>query len=182
MGKLNRMNFREILSGRIHLNDIHEMVFLTQGNSRRKQELFDLLFDADDKTAYQAAWVFTHFSSKENEWLYDKQNQLIEEVLICSHPGKRRLLLALILKQPLPEIPRTDFLDFCLDRMMSKQELPGVQTICMKLAYEMCRNTPELKQELLTILDMIQPDLLQISMKTVRKNVLKAMKTGKSLV
>lgn len=176
------MNFRKKLSERVQMNDIHEIIFLTQGNNKRKLELYKLLFDEDDKIAYQAAWIFTHFSLEENKWLYDKQNEMIDEVLICQHPGKRRLLLALILKQPLPEMPRTDFLDFCLGKMMSKQELPGVQTICMKLAYEMCRNIPELKQELRTMLDMMTPDLLQISIKTVRKNVLKAMKTGKSMV
>ncbi len=175
------MSFREKLSERVQMTDIHEIVFLAQNDNTRKRELYDLLFDNDDKIAYQAAWVFTHFSSAENQWLYDKQNELVDEVLICRHPGKRRLLLALILKQPLPEVPRTDFLDFCLDRMISKQELPGVQTICMKLAYEMSRHIPELKQELSIILDMMEPDLLQISMRTARKNVLKAMKTGKKI-
>ncbi|MDR2913666.1 MAG: hypothetical protein LBV74_02340 [Tannerella sp.] len=175
------MSFREKLSERVQMTDIHEIVFLTQNNNKRKRELYDLLFDNDDKIAYQAAWIFTHFSLAENKWLYDKQNEIIDEALICRHPGKRRLLLALILRQPLPEVPRTDFLDFCLDKMISKQELPGVQTICMKLAYEMSRHIPELKQELFVTLDMMEPDLLQISMRTVRKNVLKAMKTGKSI-
>lgn len=175
------MNLKAKLSGRIQMNDIHEIIFLTQGNNKRKQELYNLLFNANDKVAYQAAWVFTHFSFCENEWLYGKQNELVEEVLVCPHPGRRRLLLALLFRQPLANPPRTDFLDFCLGKMVSKQELPSVQTLCMKLAYEMCRHIPELKQELRTILDMIEPDLQQTSMRTARKNVLKAMKTGKSL-
>lgn len=175
------MNFRAKLSERVQIKDINEIVFLVQNNNKRKQELYRLLFDNDEKISYQAAWVFTHFSAADNKWLYDKQNEMVDEILVCRHPGKRRLLLSLILKQPLPEIPRTDFLDFCFDRMVSRQELPGVQTICMKLAYEMCHNIPELKQELYIILDMMEPDLLQISIKTVRKNVLKAMKTGKSI-
>ena len=175
------MNFKSKLSNRIQMNGIHEIIFLTQGNDKRKRELYSLLFDADDKIAYQAAWVFTHFSPPENEWLYDKQNELIDEVLVCSHPGKRRLLLNLILSQPLANPPRTDFLDFCLERMMSKHELPGAQSLCMKLAYEMCRHIPELMQELCIMLDMMEPDLLQASMRAVRKNVRKAMKTGKSL-
>ena len=175
------MNFKAKLSGRIQMNDIHEIVFLIQGNSKRKHELYSLLFNADDKIAYQAAWVFTHFSSLENEWLYDKQNELIDEALTCSHPGKRRLLLLLLFKQPLVNPLRTDFLDFCLERMMSKHELPGVRTLCVKLAYEMCRNIPELMQELRLLLDMMVPDMLEKSMCAVRKNVLKAMKTRKSI-
>ena len=163
------------------MNDIHEITFLTQGNNKRKQELYNLLFDVYDKIAYQAAWVFTHFSSNENEWLYDKQDELIDEVLVCRHPGKRRLLLAIIFRQPLKNPPRTDFLDFCLEKMISKKELPSVRMLCMKLAYEMCRNIPELMQELRVLLDIMESDLQEASMRAVHKNVLKAMKAGKSL-
>ena len=175
------MNFRAKLSGRIHVNDIHEIIFFAQGNDGIKRELYKLLFDKDDKLAYQTAWLFTHFASIENEWLIDKRDELIDEVLVCKHPGKRRLLLVLILRQPMVSPPRMDFLDFCLEGMMSKQELPSVQTLCMKLAYEMCRSIPELKQELRSMLELMEPDFLQASIRAVRKNVLKAMKTGKNL-
>ena len=174
------MNFKIKLSGRIQMNDIHEITILTQGNNKRKQELYNLLFDVYDKIAYQAAWVFTHFSSNENEWLYDKQDELIDEALVCRHPGKRRLLLAIIFRQPLKNPPRTDFLDFCLEKMISKKELPSVRTLCMKLAYEMCRNIPELMQELRVLLDIMESDLQEASMRAAHKNVLKAMKAGKS--
>jgi hypothetical protein len=175
------MNFKRKLSGRIHMNDIHEITFLAQGNGMIKRELYNLLFDKNDKLAYQTAWVFTHFSRYENEWLLDKRNELIDEVLICQHSGKRRLLLVLLLEQPMVSPLRTDFLDFCLERMLSKDELPGVQTPCMKLAYEMCRTIPELKQELCALLELMEPDLLQPSMRSIRKNVLRAMKTGRKL-
>lgn len=176
------MNFQKKLSGRIHMEDIHETLLHVQGNEKRKQELYRLIFHEDDKTSYQTLWVFTHFKQEENKWLFDKQNELIDEVLRCEHPGKRRLLLNLIIKQPLSNPPRVDFLDFCLERMLSKDELPGVQTLSMKLAYELCRPIPELLQEYRTMLDIMETDLLPISIRTVRKNVLKAIKQGKSIV
>ena len=160
--------------------DIHEIIFLTQGNNKRKQELYDLLFDTNDLVAYQATWVFTHFSSYENEWLYDKKDELIDEALVCQHPGKRRLLLVIIFRQPLKNPPRTDFLDFCLEKMMSKKELPSVRALSMKLAYEMCRCIPELMHELRVLLDIMESDLQEASMRAAHKNVLKAMKVGKS--
>lgn len=174
------MNIRNRLSQRIGMGDIRELTQYTQGDDKRKQKLYDLIFDADDKVAYQAAWVLTHFSLSENEWLYSKQNELIDEVLVCKHPGKRRLILSLLFRQPLANPPRVDFLDFCLERMISKQELPGVQSLCMKLAYELCRPIPELLQELKATLEMIEDDSVP-SIRTVRKNVLKAMQKGKSL-
>ena len=175
------MNFKSKLSHRIHMDDILEILYLIQGNDKQKQKLFNLIFDPDDTTAYQATWVLNHFTLLENRWLYNKQNELINEALVCQHPGKRRLILSLLFRQPLNNPPRTDFLDFCLERMIAKSELPGVQTLCMKLAYELCRHTPELLQEFRSMLDIIEPHLLPISLRTVRKNILNAMKTGKSL-
>ena len=153
--------------------DIHEILFYVQGNQERKAELYDLIFDPDDAVSYQALWVCSHFSTKENEWLYDKQDELINEVLNCKHSGKRRILLNLLVRQPQTNPPRVDFLNFCLDRMLSAKELPGVQTLCMKLGYELCRPIPELLLEYKTLLDLAEPDLLQISLRTVRKNILK---------
>lgn len=174
------MNLKFRLSQRIGMRDIHEITYLVQNDPRKRQELYDLLFEADDNIGYSAAWVMTHFSLSENTWLYDKQDELIDELLLCEHPGKRRLILCLLYRQPLQNPPRVDFLDFCLERMISKRELPGVQSLCMKLAYELCRLTPELLQELKTMLEMMEHELVP-SIHTVRKNILKAMPKGKSL-
>ena len=77
------MDLKERLSSRCHIEDIHEILFYVQGNQERKAELYDLIFDPDDAVSYQALWVCSHFSTKENEWLYDKQDELINEVLNC---------------------------------------------------------------------------------------------------
>ena len=166
------MDLKDRLSSRCHIEDIHEILFYVQGNQERKAELYDLIFDPDDAVSYQALWVCSHFSTKENEWLYDKQDELINEVLNCKHSGKRRILLNLLVRQPQANPPRVDF----LNRMLSAKELPGVQTLCMKLGYELCRPIPELLQEYKTLLDLAEPDLLQISLRTVRKNILKKIR------
>ena len=170
------MDLRERLSDRIHIEDIHEILRYVQGSQKRKSELYGLIFDPDETIGYQALWACSHFSADKNKWLYDKQDELINEILVCKHPGKRRLLLNLLLRQPQANPPRVDFLNFCLDRMLSAKELPGVQTLCMKLGYELCRPIPELLQEYKTLLDRAEPDLLQISLRTVRKNILKKIR------
>lgn len=174
------MDFKTMLSQRIGMDDINSILLLTHRSDERKQELYDLLFDDDEAVGYQAAWVFSHFSFKDNQWLYDKQDELINEVLTCKHGGKRRVILCLLNKQPMANPPRVDFLDFCLERMQPGQELPGVQSLCIKIAYELCLPIPELKQELKLTLEMIDGDL-KPAIRTVKKNVLKAMKRGKSL-
>ncbi|MDH6306828.1 hypothetical protein M2459_002156 [Parabacteroides sp. PF5-5] len=169
------MNLRSQLSQRIGMYDIMEILHQVRQDNSKRQELYDLLLlDDEDVVSYQAAWVFTHFSSKENKWLCAKQDELIDKVLVCKHGGKRRIILNLLSKQTFPNPPRVDFLDFCLERMLSVEELPGVKTLCMKLAYELCRPIPELTQELKLTLELMENDLPP-SIRAVRKNTLKAI-------
>ena len=174
------MDFKARLSQRIGMNDITEILRLTHDSDARKQELYGLVIGDDETIGYHAAWIFTHFSPQDNEWLYNKQDQLIDNILVCKHGGKRRVMLNLLYRQPFPNSPRVDFLDFCLERMMSSEELPGVKSLCMKIAYELCRPIPELMQELKTMLAMMEGDLVP-SIQAVRRNILKAMQKGKSL-
>lgn len=174
------MNFKAKLSERIGMDDINEILRLTHDSDSRKQELYNLVIGEDETIGYHATWILTHFSSEDNKWLYNKQDELIDEVLACKHGGKRRVILNLLYKQPLANPPRVDFLDFCLERMISSQELPGVQSLCMKIAYELCRTIPELMQELKIMLEMMEGDLCP-AIQTTRKNILKAMPKGKSL-
>lgn len=165
------MNIKHLLSKRIGLDDIHLIISYISGDSERKQELYNLLYNENDKVAYQSAWVMTHFSLQENEWLNDKQNELIDEAMSCTHAGKRRLILTLLLKQTITNLIRIDFLDFCLEGITSRKESVGVQSLCIKLSYKICCTTPELLQELKTILDMMDGEpspAIQVS----RRNVL----------
>lgn len=86
------MNFKAKLSERIGMDDIHEILRLTQQSDKHKQELYDLVIGEDEKIGYHAAWIFTHFSSEANKWLYEKQDELIDEVMTCEHGGKRSVL------------------------------------------------------------------------------------------
>lgn len=172
------MDFKAKLSERIGMDDIREILLLTQESDERKQELYDLVFGEDEAIGYYAAWILTHFTPQDNKWLYNKQNKLIDEVLICKHGGKRRVILNLLYKQPFPNPPRVDFLDFCLERMISAKELPGVQSLCMKIAYELCRPIPELTQELKASLEMMEGELCP-AIRTVKKNILKAIQKRK---
>lgn len=173
------MNLKQLLSKRISKHDIHEIIRLIQGDEKKRSELFNLLFDPSDKVSFQAAWVMSHFSLEENEWLFNKQDKLIDEVLICQHAGKRRLILAILYRQSLGNY-RGDFLDFCLERMITFKEPSGVRSLCMKIAYEFCRLTPELLQEFVLAIEVIEEERSP-AITVARKNILTAIQKGKSL-
>lgn len=174
------MNLRAQLTGRIHINDIREILHHTQESEQFREQLYQLVFDTDHTISYQALWVCTHFSAPDIEWLCHKQNELIDEALRCPHSGKRRLFLSLIGQQSVADPPRVDFLDFCLERMVSRQEPVAVQALCVKLAYQLTRSIPELQEELRALLEMMEPEMLSPALRATRKKALKAMKGKKN--
>lgn len=175
------MNLSNRLLQRLEMKDINEIISLAQRDENVRIELYQLAFDSEDKLSINALWIMTHYAAETNKWLYSKQNELIDKVLICDNSSQRRLLLSLIYKQPLTEPLRVDFLDFCLTRMTSLKEPPATLVMCMKLAYEMCRTIPELLQEYQVALEMLEPSLLSTWAVLIRKRIQKVIPSAKSL-
>lgn len=169
------MNLKAKLSTRIGIYEIREIVQIIKNDTARKEELYALLFDDVDQIGYQAAWIFTHLPKEDIRWLCDKKDALIDEVLTCKHVGKRRLFLSLLNQQPVDQPPRIDFLDFCLNGITSLTEPVGVKSLCIKLAFEICRPYPELSSELRRILENMEEEEISRGLECARRNVIKRL-------
>lgn len=129
-------DMKQKLIGRISMDNIHELCFLTQGeeNNHRKEELYRLTFDEDNRVAFNALHVLSNFDLANNEWLYCKHDELIDRVMKEEHVGKRRLMLNLLLRQPFEEeFLRSDFIDFCVSKiadLRSTSRSPVSMSVC----------------------------------------------------
>lgn len=176
----------EKLLGKIGLNDIHEICFMTQGkeNDYRKEELYQFTFDEDDRVAFNALHALSHFDLANNEWLYSKHDNLIDRVMKEKHVGKCRLMLNLLLRQPFKEDSlRSDFIDFCIAKITACAQPYAVRAYCMKLAYEQMKYYPELLEELRMALDMLEQETLPPGLLSAKRQIMKKIKRklGKKL-
>lgn len=59
---------RKKLEGKMKLNDIYEICFMTQSkeNDRQKEELYRLTFDEDNRVAFNALHALSHFDLTNN--------------------------------------------------------------------------------------------------------------------
>ena len=114
------------------------------------QALYALLSAGEEPLAYRAAWTLCHLAPTWDAVLRERYNELVAAALDCPHAGRRRLLLALLYRQPQPEPLRVDFLDFCLDAMTDPVQPHAVRMYRMKLACEMCRTQKDLLHEFRT--------------------------------
>ena len=131
------------------------------------------VFDSDYLVARSALWGLTKAKDNELPELQVIRNELIDQAMQTENSSVRRLTLNIIerLKMDKDDL-RTDFLDFCYEHMVSIEEFPGIQTLCMKLAYRMCSFYPELMDELKRTLEAMEIDYYKPAVKCLRKRIL----------
>ena len=149
------------------------------------------VFDKDYRVARSALWGLTKATDEELSELQVMLNALIDQAMQTENSSVRRLTLNIIerlkMASPLGESAkgeekdgvahqgndlRTDFLDFCFEHMVSIEEFPGIQTLCMKLAYRMCSFYPELMDELKRTLEAMEIEYYKPAVKCLRKRIL----------
>ena len=130
-------------------------------------------FDTDYRVARTALWGLTKAKDEELSELKVIYNELIDQAMQTENSSVRRLTLNIIEKLKMDEDDlRTDFLDFCFEHMVSIEEFPGTQTLCMKLAFRMCTFYPELMDELKRTLKAMEIEYYKPAIKCLRKRIL----------
>jgi hypothetical protein len=130
-------------------------------------------FETDYRVARSALWGLTKASDKELSQLQVLLDELIDQAMHSENSSVRRLTLNIIERLELTEDHlRIDFIDFCMEHMVAGDEFPGVQTLCMKLAYRMCSFYPELKEEFMRILDVMEIEYYKPAVMGLRAKIL----------
>ena len=118
-------------------------------------------------------WGLTKASKEELTQLQVILNELINQAMLTENSSVRRLSLNIIERLEMSEDDlRTDFLDFCFEHMIDVEEFPGIQSVCMKLAFRMCKFYPELMDELKRTLEAMEIDYYKPAVKCVRSKIL----------
>jgi len=166
-------NLREQLSGTHRRNFAEEFAYCLLDSPESLPELYALIFDEDRKIAWRAAWVCEKVSYLFPEWFMDKRFELRQQIMKCTNPRRKRSLLNLLLYLPIEEPISVEFLNFCLDCMLSPKEPVAIQALCMKMAYELCKMEPELLPEFKYILENTEPEFYSKGIKVVIRNILR---------
>ena len=127
----------------------------------------------DYRVARVALWALTKGTDKELSALQPMLHEFIGLAMSTESSSVRRLSLNLVERLDMGEEDiTTDFLDFCFEHMVDIEEYPGVQTLCMKLAYRMCQFYPDLMDELKRTIDAMQIEYYKPAVKGLRAKIL----------
>lgn len=131
------------------------------------------MHDEDYQIARNSLWILTKATDEELSQLQPILHELIDLALSAENSSVRRLSLNVIIRLKMGEEDlRTDFLDFCLKHMADVNEYPGIQSLCMKLAYRMCTFYPELMDELIRTIKGMEMEYYKPAVKSVRNRIL----------
>ena len=132
------------------------------------------MHDEAAQVARNALWVLTKATDEELSVLQPIRNELIDLAMTTKHSSVRRLSLNIVERLEMyEEDMRTEFLDFCVDHALDIEEPPGVQAICMKLAYRMSKFYPDLMDELKRTIAAMEIEYYKPAVKCVRNRFLK---------
>ncbi|EXG77677.1 hypothetical protein XylorDRAFT_0017 [Xylanibacter oryzae DSM 17970] len=133
----------------------------------------EFMHNEDYQVARNALWGLTKATNKELSPLQIILDDLIDLAMQTDNSSVRRLSLNLIERLKMEEEDlRTDFLDFCLEHMSSIEEYPGIQSLCMKLAFRICKFYPELMDELKRTIEAMEIDYYKPAVKNIRSRIL----------
>ena len=131
------------------------------------------MHDDDYQVARNALWGLTKSTKAEIAQLQPLLVELIDLAMTARNSSVRRLSLNIVERLTISEADvRADFLDFCLDHMTDVQEYPGIQSLCMKIAYKMCAFYPELKGEMRRTVEAMEISYYSPAVKSVRARIL----------
>ena len=131
------------------------------------------VFDEDSRVARNALWGLTKANDEELSALRVILDELIDLAMMTDNSSVRRLTLNVIERLPIEEDDlRADFLDFCFEHLFNPNELPGIQAVCAKVAFGMCKFHSELMDELKRTLEGMEIDYYKPAVKSIRNRIL----------
>lgn len=166
-------NYRALLDTKISKANIDSIVRSVHNNPENFVEIYQLMDDPEIRVSWRATWACEKLSET-HPFLFEEQIQdIISRLLSCTHDGSKRLLLSILFNLPVPEELPVPLLEYCFAHMLDKKESIGVQSLCIRLAYRLCRAEPDLLHELRMYLENTETEYYSKAVASAVKNTLR---------
>jgi len=173
------MDYKEQLSRPLSKCFLDELVACVLENPLDFKIIYQLIFDADKKIAWRAAWACVKISERKPEWFdSNKFNEISTFAISTSHGGLQRSCLSILSHLPLPSPLSVEFINACFDWMISAKSPIAVQALSMRMLCRICKSEPDFKQEFLATLENIDIESYSPGFKSTKNNVVKILKNN----
>lgn len=171
--------FREMLKAPLSRGMIYIITDAIKEHPENFETVYQLIFDSDTTVSWRAGWVCEKLSEKHPDWFDGRQGQLTEKVINCPHDGTRRVLLSILYDLPVAKPFPVDLLDFSFEHMLDLNSPIAVQSLCVKMAYKLCLEEPELLPELKMYLETAETEYYSTGVRTCIRKVMQNLTHNK---
>ena len=171
------MNYREHLLQPLSLRYIDMLESEILINPADFPLVYSLIFDADVKVAWRAAWACQKISEKHPDWFTENHFlELSTYAISISHGGILRGCLSILKNIEFPSTISVEFINSCFDWMVSPKQPIAVQALSMKILYLICIKIPDFAPELKVVLQHIDYENYSPGFICTRNKILKLLK------
>ena len=115
--------------------------------------LMEIALERNERINWRASWAADKINEKLPGIAGDWIPKLVEALPGLVHNGKKRQYLKLISLYPVSENNESFLFDYCLDKLTAENEDVAVRVYAMQILYNISEEEPELKEELLQIIE-----------------------------
>lgn len=117
--------------------------------------LMGVALTGTDRQSWRAAWVADKINEQRPGIMQPWIAELTKAVGHLDHQGRKRQFLKLISLYPISPEDRGFLLEYCLDRLDDPSDTPAVKAHSMEILYQISREEPDFKEELLEVLEFL---------------------------
>ena len=140
------------------------------------KDIYDLIYSANSRIAWHAAWVIDHVSEAEPGKLEAFVPDLIDHLQHLKSSSLKRHVTRMLLNQKIPENKMGQLIDI-LYRLLSPSEAIAVRANALQLLYHISLIETDLQSELLSVTETILEEELSSGMRSKAKNIVKSLRS-----
>lgn len=133
----------------------------------------------DDKYAWRATWLLSHYSNKHTEILQNYVDKFIQSAKSIEANGHLRETLKIIYNLELNEEQISEVFDLCMTLLEDNKRQASVRMIAFNFVYRVAIKYPELQNEIEIIVENIKDYLSPGIIRSMRKRISKIKTTTK---
>jgi hypothetical protein len=128
---------------------------LAKGKINFLPELMDIALYGNNRQSWRAAWIADKVNEQQPGVVEPWIAPMTETLKSLKHSGKKRQFLKLISLYPISVESQSFLIDYCLHILDGTGEPPAVKAYAMQILYNISENQPDLKEELLEIMEFL---------------------------
>ncbi len=148
------MTLRETILAKHSKTQTDRIVKWIGNNQQRFDQLFALLFDADEIVVKRTAWPMSYAVLAHPELIQKNFSRLIKKLAVPGiHDAVKRNSIRLMEGISIPKKHHGDVMNLCFDYIADPKEKPAIKAFSLTVLHNLSRQYPDIRHELKILIE-----------------------------